>query len=650
MPYYMRQNHACRVPPSQSVVFIETDPRERVGDAGVMEHHLLCGAARSWRYDRDKQTRLTDHEFYTREEYWSWLFGRSKGSRQTWVWAHGASYTFVALGVFELLDQGTLSLKVSTRSTTNQETGEVTQEDKHGLIVTGDPTFCLDVIGPEGQSIRLIDIRNWILLDLIDSADQVGIPCPALPGEAGDLADWTAYVIAGREIVAALANRVCRLVKANDMGNLQITIASQSMSLYRHRYLPDGLVVGPDPETRPLEGEAYYGARQEVYYRGHVVLPGESAFMPRTNPKTDLPILERGPVYRLDCNSCYPFVMQGNRFPIRLRRHYSNPPVCVLREKLNSQIGVAWVRMYSPSEPWPIHVAGKTTWATGRLETFLCGPELVRAIDSGYVDVIHQAQTYVSGQIFTAWATDVLALRHTLAAQGDELGSRLIKRLAAALHGKFGQKSRRWEVIPGRYFIGRWGSRTIFDNETSTYQQYRGIAGVTQRLSGDEYAEGAAPIIAAVVTAYAREHMRTARLAAGYRQIVYEDADSLHVLSAGYQALLDEGWIDPTLPGKFKVEMTTDRATYYGLKNYLMGETRVMAGRARAGTLDAHGVWSQTEFARLDSLLMSGMPACPLASNRIVGDAVSKPDHEFSPEGWVDFSRESTTMNQRRLS
>ena len=131
--------------------------------------------------------------------------------------------------------------------------------------------------------------------------------------------------------------------------------------------------------------------------------------------------------------------------------------------------------------------------------------------------------------------------------------------------------------------------------------------------------------------------MRGVRLAAGPQQVVYEDADSLHVLPDGMERLTALGWIHPTQAGKFKVESTVDSAEYRGPKHYRWGDTEIVPGHSLTGTYDVRGRWHQEEWVGLDQLLSTGCPQSPISVEREMTSAVSADGDRYTDYGWIIY-------------
>jgi len=489
----------------------------------------------------------------------------------------------------------------------------------------------------------LVSIANFYPGPIPDLAQIAGYTLAPEPGELGEDEDRIAYLASVVGLGEQLVRGLCRLVRDYDLGNMALTLGGQALAHYRHRHLTSDILCGPEPRLRPLEKAAYYGSRQQVYFRGRID-PSDLAWLAPAGPALrGQPRVFADAIYRLDVNQCYPFVMRSHRYPIKPYRCVRSPSVSDVRAYLVHYVGIAAVRIFSPVEPYPVRLKGRTCWRVGSVHTVLAGVELERAVASGHVIGIDEAQFYYADHIFASWADEVMAWRAQATASGDRLSLALLKRISNSLHGKFGQHGRIWQDVPGMDSDGRWGQYTGRLKVNGPIRDLRGIVGRLQVLGLEDTAVGACPAIAACVTAAAREHMRTLRRIAGEQETYYEDADSLHVSARGYAALVGAGALDTTVPGRLKIEAECDSAEYLGPKHYRFGTEWMLAGRAANGVALPDGTYSQEETQRMDTLLAVGMPTEPISSVRPIGDIDSQSDCGYDDSGWVVYRQGGQT-------
>jgi hypothetical protein len=635
--HYLRGNAECRVPEHHIAVHASSVALT-AGDSRIEHHHRLeMGHAIRWRYRAGEPSRPVTLDFVTRPAFWEWVYGVCPKGCRVWVWCHDATRVYTILGLWAELDAGRLALKRPPVKVIKLPDGSEKEESCGPSIITAPSCFLADCRTRSGQSIRLIDCQNYAPRPLADLAQILGMPPIYEPGDAADDFDRLDHVRRCLDVVHRVAGRVCSFVRDHDLGNMQVTLGGQAMSHYRHRHLDTEITVGPEPTIRPLERDGYYGAKTQVYFRGHV----------RDAKFADLPLFGgatysgrascMGPVTRIDCNQCYPHVMRWHDYPRKLYRRLTAPTIRDLTAMLIHNVAVASVRLFSPHEPYPQKIDGKVSWKVGRVHTVLCGPELARALASGHVDSIDYAQVYLAGPLFRTWGEEVEAWRARAVERGDAFDLLLLKRMANSLHGKFAQRGIGWQTIPGEVSAQPWGEYTHRIAGDPRVFHRRGIAGSTQQMEHEDESAMSCPIISACVTSHARELVRACRLAAGLQQVVYEDADSLHVLPDGLERLHATGWIHPRRPGGFKVESIVESAEYRGPKHYRWGDVEVIPGHAFAGRYDARGGWSQSEWVGLDSLLSRAMPDAPIQIEREMGLVSPEGNESYTDSGWIVY-------------
>jgi hypothetical protein len=175
----------------------------------------------------------------------------------------------------------------------------------------------------------------------------------------------------------------------------------------------------------------------------------------------------------------------------------------------------------------------------------------------------------------------------------------------------------------------------MMDSTTGQMRLYRCVAGAVFRQEEEEEKDDNFPLIAAYATAYHRERMRELKAAAGYRNTLYEDADSIHVTQAGKEALDKLGLIRDGELGFLRVEASADRVIYNGPKDYVFGGKIVLCGLNRKAHCDPRGLWHQTKFLGLQSLLSSSAPDGPVS----IDEECERPFHPIrgrvAKDGWV---------------
>jgi hypothetical protein len=617
------------------VIDVEGTPAQTPSSGAFHVHHFRRAVATRWRYERGRTTREESASFGTIVDFWAWLISRLDRKRVTWVWGHSIGYDLTALRVWERIERGDLHFgEAVTHSGRDVLAGKSPRVWK-GCIVTGDPPTILGCRTRCGRPVKFLDILNWANCTIDELADVLGMePPPVVADEAGD--DLVQVKLRHRAaIIRSAVEEICDMVRTQCLGNMAPTVASQASHAWRHPSIPCRILPTEDGNARRLERAAYYGGKIHVYYEGNVIESAAAGLERMTGQNPLMATVAVGPVYHLDVVSCYGSVMIGNRFPVNHVKTLIDPTVAELRGLLGAFCVIADVDIHTGGEPFPLRRHGDVGYFTGRFRTQLAGPELIRALEANAIHEVYRAQVYVADEPFNDFVRKCWSIRNLYLLAGRRFQARLAKHLMATLHGKLAQRSPRWEVASDLVAPQPWGQYAEMDAATGLIVQYRSIGGTVQVRGDQSEPPDAVPALSAYVTSYARELMLSIRWAAGYRGVLYEDADSLHVTQAGFDELSRRGWIDEHALGKCRVVAKADRATYYGKKDYELGTKIVRAGKQREAVQKPSGDWQQTDFARLDSLLSGRPPVGPLAYDRSMVLEHPPSGASVGPDGWT---------------
>lgn len=635
MKRYIRHNKRTGIPQHHVVFDCETVPVPDGANPKLAVHKLALGAASYFRFEGGQPTRPDRLDFVDRDSFWQWLLGKCHRRHPVWAWSHNAGFDLSALRLWQLLESGELYLSRPGLRKTLQKIEMLQHARPGGLCVTTDPPTVIGCYTPAGARIIFLDLINWLPLSLKEIGEELNCAKLDMPGELGSTEEWMRYCKRDVEILQRAVVSILHFVSSNDLGNLRITAASQSMALYRHRCMGRPITIDTDKDVKRLERQSYYGGRCEVYYAGSVLREGMGGLSCMVGVKAGQPWIERGPVYHLDLAGAYPAAMRDGIFPVRYLRSEVNPRPADVLAGMAAQCCVASVRINAGNEPWPLRRGKEVWWVIGRFDTVLCGPELERALKSGDVEHVYLAQWYVADRPFREFVDAVWGMRAEYKRRGDNLLSRLCKCIGNALHGKFAQRQSRWSLLPDVLGPKMWGGFVMVDKATGQLRRYRCIAGYVQVQEEDEEKDDNFPLIAAYATSYHRERMRELKLVAGYRNVLYEDADSLHVTQAGKDALCRADEIAEGRLGKLRIEAVADKAVYVGPKDYQLGNKVVCGGLTRKSVVDAHGLWHHTKFLGLGSILASYPPDGPVS----IDEEMERPYHPIrgrvARDGWV---------------
>src|SRR5262249_24814821 len=149
------------------------------------------------------------------------------------------------------------------------------------------------------------------------------------------------------------------------------------------------------------------------------------------------------------------------------------------------------------------------------------------------VQRVDRWRRYALAPVFALFSDGFWNERRLAEASGSRIVAALCKGILARLHGKFLQRDYRWTVVPGALAPRPWWRWSVLKQETGERQDFRSIGWEVQvqRDAGD--AKHCFPALAAWVTAWGREYVRSWWNIAGRRDVLYFGTDALIVTEKG---------------------------------------------------------------------------------------------------------------------
>ena len=593
MPYYLRPNHAQRLP--WHVVSLDTETKS-ISPAGedVQTHVLVLGCLVYRRYwvSSDKQTksRTFTYRFETIEELVALLKPIVlKAKRKTFLYAHNANF-----------DYGIINLKGLFKAL-GLET-ELYINEKPPVIV----------IGKQGtSSLICLDSLNLFAFSLDSLAQAMGFEGKTEMPNGDDLDALYAYCERDTQLLSTILDRWRSFVSTHDLGNYRYTIASQAMSSFRHGYLPPKtLVQTRQPWILETERKVYLGGRTEAFRIGRI----------------------DEDVYMVDVNSMYPFVMQGMPYPTRFRiyRKQTNPLTYTFPE--NVLPGMASIRGILSAPTLPHVMDGRLCFPVGHIEGTWCWSDIATALP--YIHDIEWLEfwAYEYHPIFREWVQKLYAMR--LEYEDKELPSFALscKLILNSLYGKFGQRSPMWADV---------GSSTLPEGREWVHQEASGQPLIRNRIRMGIHqvqiergeTPHSLPLIAAEVTGNARGYLWHLIMIAGIENVLYCDTDSLMITEPGYNQLID--YVQPRELGRLGVEWTSRWVHIHGAKDYEYATGIKRKGVKRNAQKLGRSVFRQDQFASWDNMTRQGKHGVIEITSRIKHLQRHYHKGNVSPDGTV---------------
>lgn len=558
----------------------------------VNEMPLKLGWAKLVRQESNGASESVEYQYFeTAEEFWCFVMRSVRKGRTLYLMAHNANFDLSVLRWHEYLydkyDYECVRAVLPDGAPIPFHVEWLNGEDKD--------------LGPKAKKRRIVltDLANYFGLTSLSSIGQnVGIekmsdvvdyqkePRRWLDAERGT-PDWeilSEYCRRDVDVTHKAFHTFCSFVIEHDLGKLGISAAGQAFGAYRSRFMPDqSIAVHDHTSSMALERQSYLGARVELFNRRG---------------------RWEGPIYEMDINSMYPFIMTKYTMParrIRSAHTQTQTERDMPLDQVMKLIGEGYcltmrVRLDIPifDRPVvPIRYNHKLIYPTGSFEAVLTTPELKIAIERGYVRECYEYVLYEGrDDLFTEYVEFFYKARFEYKAQGNGSFEAMCKLMLNSLYGKFGQHNYDWEPASDQeietlammgLMAGSQMSLAVVDNDAqSITERYRNIGGKVTRRSQEkvEPNEGACAIAAHII-AYGRVYLSRLIELVGHENMIYSDTDSLHVTQAGYDRALAASLLDNSELGKLKKEDHKKDGTECAWGEYLAPKCYELEGKGK---------------------------------------------------------------------
>lgn len=541
------------------------DPANPAYDKMEVTHHLTFGYACYMRCHRDGKWADEDWlRFTTLAEFWDWVHAKTRPKTKLYLFCHNTAFDLPVLNVFGELPRRGYTLRRA--------------------IIDAPPTILQ--FTSDTRTLILLDTLNIWRMSLAYLGTTIGLAKLDMPdnNNVGDA--WETYGRRDVEILRAACLQWFVHLKTHDMGGFAPTLASQAMVLFRHKYMRHKIFIDTNERALKLTRAGYYGGRVECFRIGHYVAD----------------------FYALDVNSMYPAVMREYDYPIKLIGHTYYASMLDLTSWLKRYSVCARVTLNTPEPFAAVRAKTKLIFPIGKFEAILSTPELLYALERGYILSVNEVAVYDNAPIFRAMMDDMQAIKSQAKRAGDTVLEFHTKKLQNSLYGKTGQSGIKWQENEWTTDMtcGQW---TELDLETGRVIQHRQLAGLHQIKETEGESRDSFPAIAAHVTAYARMKLWSIIVQAGRKNVYYCDTDCVVVNDAGKSNLSD--LLDDYKLGALKVAGEYDDIIINGNKDYYFGDkVKIKGVRNNAVWFDGWTV-SQEQWSGLKGLVRDGDVTAP---------------------------------------
>ena len=560
----MKRAHLLRknadIQSASRLIFTDTETYERETKTDIFSHRLKLGCAI---FTKIRETGVTNDRYLnytTKKEFWDNVDHFCKEDTRTYLYCHNQHFDFSVLGGAQELPRRGWNLK----SFFIQSSVFIMKFKKFN------------------KTLYILDSGNIVKLSLAEIGETFGKPKLEVDFETVSWEELAIYCERDTEIVREFVLAFRQFVIEHDLGNFRFTIASQSFTAFRHRFMKHDIFIHDNMEVIALERESYRGGINEAYYVG---------------------ILENETYRSVDVNSLYAYVMRNNKFPTKLKWYARHATLEYLEDVLTDYAVTARV-LVDIDEPVFPYKTDKVYYPLGKFITVLTTPALKYALSKNWIKEVMDTAIYEHEYIFKDYVDYFYNLKREYKKDENFVYYMITKFFLNGLTGKWGQRSRS-NILVGECNEWEYSIEEIVDFEAKTSVTEIRIGGKIYHEGKENESADSFVAIVAHITAFAREHTIKLRYKAGTENTFYIDTDSLTVNEKGYFNLKDE--LDEFEIGKLQVQEIANKVEIRGAKDYKFGDKEKIKGIRKDAEYLGNNQYSQLHFMKTRSMMRLGI-------------------------------------------
>lgn len=533
---------------------------------------LKLGWAFYCKLENGKITRENKFFFTDKKEFWNFLKKYSLRNSKVYIFAHNTQFDFMIVGGSLELQKHNFYIDNSFIDNGNfimsiREKGKFNSKNHY-----------------TGTTYLFLDTMNYVKRSLKSLGEMINLNKFDIDFDTCSFQELKEYCYRDVEITQKFILTWIDFLKSNDLGNFKNTLASQSFSTYRHKFMKYDIGIHNIANAINLERNSYRGGRNEVFKFG------------------------KDFAYIYDVNSMYPYVMANNLYPSKIIGFYKNGNVGSISKALNKNFGIIADVDIKTTE----NVIGvkdeRLFFPIGSFRVSITEPEIRYLLDNGHkILKVHNYAIYEMQPIFKDFIEFFYTERLKARNENNLIKSEMFKILMNSLYGKFGQKVNNWLDI-GEYNLDKENDRIeqIYNFETKKYTILKYFGG--KIFKNDGYIEGFNSFVAipSYVTSYSRIYLYQLMKVAGLENVLYCDTDSLFLNSEGHKNIKDTPFVDDKKLGCLKLEKKGN-VNIFGCKDYNFNKERKTKGVTKNAKVLDKNKFEYTQFTKLRTALRKNL-------------------------------------------
>lgn len=565
---YMQTLKTERIP--KHLIFFDTETWVKHIDKGHVEFPFRLGVLIyvELRKDLSIKHRII-HNFMSIHEFTDILQQYERKKRSIYVFAHNIGFDVRALQL----------------PTTFNTMGMVSEPP-----IINERTFIWSV-KQNSCSFVFLDTANFGVHSVDQLGKDLGFDKLSVDFDNVTDADLIVYCTRDVEILEKFVINYLTFIQDNNLGSFKRTLASQSLTAFRHRFMYNPPHIHCNELALSVERNGYHGGRVEIFRKENFDIP---------------------PYYYLDINSMYPHAMVSHDLPVELLGYTENVPLNYLSPRLSNFYVIADVTLDCDEPLYPLIKDHKLIFPIGKFRTTLYQPELEYAHTHGHIKQIHRCNVYKPGRLFDQYVDFFYHAKREYTEKGLSAYRLIAKLFQNSLYGKFGQLDPKREHIADIEDNGVWRLPIYNANTGEHFQQICWYGAVYNETKEGETSLSC-PSIAGAITARARFYLYTLINKANKNNVYYCDTDSLIVNSEGYHNL--SIYLNDLELGMLKLEHKSDHLKIYGCKDYEFGDEIKKKGVPQKAVMVEDNAFSYMQFEGMITWLNNGANTTPKAWN-----------------------------------